>query len=103
MNPNQFNKMFQNFSKGVSLGSIALFGLGYLALNSYYYGIAYLIQLMSDTTLSNLTNSPRLFRPKFTEKAIISKFLSSRLPSSIMYKLERTKFSQKLLIETCKA
>ncbi len=103
MNHNQFNKMFHNFSKGMSLGSIALFGLGYLALNSYYYGIIYTIQLMLDTTLSSLTNSPRFSHLRSTEKDIISKFLSSRLLSFTMYKLVKTKFLLKLLIVICKA
>lgn len=38
MNPNTLNQ-FNKFFKGASLGSFVLVGLGYLALNSYYYGI----------------------------------------------------------------
>lgn len=45
MNSQQFGKQFQNFQKGFkgpSLGGALLFGLGFLAFNSYYYGIRYL-------------------------------------------------------------
>ncbi len=38
MNPNLMNQ-FNKYMKGASLGSFVLLGLGYLALNSYYYGI----------------------------------------------------------------
>ena len=43
MKNEQFRQMFNKFSKGSSIGSALLFGLGYLALNSYYYGTACLI------------------------------------------------------------
>jgi len=41
MNQQQFKKIFDQFSKGSklpSLGGALLFGLGYLALDSYFYG-----------------------------------------------------------------
>ncbi len=41
MNPNLMNQ-FNKYLKGASLGSFFLVGLGYLALNSYYYGTSQL-------------------------------------------------------------
>jgi hypothetical protein len=38
MNQKNLNDFFTKYLKGASLGSFALLGLGYLALNSYYYG-----------------------------------------------------------------
>jgi hypothetical protein len=38
MNTNEMKGMFNKFFKGASIGSFVLLGLGYLALNSYYYG-----------------------------------------------------------------
>lgn len=37
MNSN-LNNLFAKYLKGASMGSFLLVGLGYLALNSYYYG-----------------------------------------------------------------
>lgn len=45
MNQN-LNQVFNKYLKGASLGSFLLAGLGYLALNSYYYGTDAPIQLM---------------------------------------------------------
>jgi hypothetical protein len=42
-NPSEVNKMFGKFFKGVSAGSALLLGLGFLAMNSYYYGTSLLI------------------------------------------------------------
>lgn len=38
MNPNDFKNMSSKFFKGISATGLILAGLGYLALNSYYYG-----------------------------------------------------------------
>ena len=46
MNQQQFKKFFDQFaknSKGPSMGGVVLFGLGYLALKSYYYGTIIII------------------------------------------------------------
>jgi hypothetical protein len=42
MNTNNLNNLFGKYIKGASFGSFLLAGLGYLALNSYYYGKALL-------------------------------------------------------------
>lgn len=39
MNGNNLNNLFGKYMKGASFGSFLLAGLGYLALNSYYYGM----------------------------------------------------------------
>lgn len=38
INPNDFKNFSGKLFKGVSATGVILFGLGYLALNSYYYG-----------------------------------------------------------------
>jgi hypothetical protein len=55
MNQN-LNQMFNKYFKGASLGSFLLAGLGYLALNSYYYGKKDGMQLMLATTPSSSIN-----------------------------------------------
>jgi hypothetical protein len=52
MNSN-LNQLFSKYLKGASLGSFLLAGLGYLALNSYYYGTPAPTQSMSATTPSS--------------------------------------------------
>jgi hypothetical protein len=67
MNTN-LNQLFSKYLKGASLGSFVLAGLGYLALNSYYYGTAHPMQSTSVTTPSssiNFSDSPH----RSTEKA----------------------------------
>lgn len=39
MNMKNINEYLTKHLKGASMGSFLLVGLGYLALNSYYYGI----------------------------------------------------------------
>ena len=41
-----FKNIVDKFPKGASFGGVFLFGLGFLALNSYYYGTFMLIQSM---------------------------------------------------------
>ena len=106
MNQQQFTNMFNQFakgSKGPSMGGMVLFGLGYLALNSYYYGTSSLTQLMSVTMPSNLTSFQTLSPHKSTEKASTSNYPSSNNLSSIMSRPEKMKSLLKLLTETCKA
>lgn len=55
-NPNLKN-VFNKFLGGASLSSVLLFGFGYLALNSYYYGTSAATQSMSATTPSSSINS----------------------------------------------
>jgi len=55
-NTNNINANFGKFFKGASLGSFLLFGMGYLALNSYYYGKYYTTQLMLVTMPLNSIN-----------------------------------------------
>ena len=102
MNQQQFNNMFNKFFKGASAGSLLLLGLGYLALNSYYYGKTNPIQLMSGTMLLSSTSFPVVSPLKYSEKASILKSLCSRLQLSTMFRPDKTKFSLRLPTVICK-
>lgn len=56
MNTN-LNNLLSKYFKGASMGSFLLVGLGYLALNSYYYGTLLPTQSMWATTPSSSINS----------------------------------------------
>jgi hypothetical protein len=106
MNQQQFRNAWSQFSKGSkgpSLGGVLLFGLGYLALNSYYYGTLAPIQLISATTQSSSTNSLAPSPQSSTAKVSTSRSPSLKHPSSTMCRPEKTKFLQRLPTETCKA
>lgn len=103
MNMNDFNKAFKNAKFSMGIGPLILGGLGLLALKSYYYGNSLVIKLMWDTMPSSLINSPAPSPLMSTEKGSTSKSHSLKNPSSITYKLDRTKYLPKLPIEICKA
>jgi hypothetical protein len=53
----KLNNFFSKYLKGASMGSFLLVGLGYLALNSYYYGTPLTTQSMWATTPSSSISS----------------------------------------------
>lgn len=103
MNANNFNNLFSKYLKGASLGSFLLAGLGYLALNSYYYGTHGLNQLISATMPSSSIRSQAPSAPASTARASTSRSPSSKNQSSTMCRPGRMKSLLRLPIEICKA
>lgn len=103
MNANNFNNLFGKYLKGASMGSFLLAGLGYLALNSYYYGTHGLKQLISDTMPSSSIRSPAPSAPASTARASTSSSPCSKNQSSTTSRPGRMKSLRKLPIEICRA